>query len=475
MSEILSEKRADKAKLKDMVLKMLEAILDSFDDESAFSGVDPLALRERINALDFLPEEGKGFDSTLEMVKREVFPHMLRTWSPSYMPHLHSPALTESIATELAISIFNNSMDSWDQAPAATEIEVMVINRLNSLFTYDENAGGVFTSGGSQSNLFAILAARDRYCEKYLGSDVKKNGNPDCYKKLRLYTSELSHFSMEKSAHTLGLGYQSVVKLPTDERCKIDLKKTEEIIESDVKAGLIPFLLVATAGTTDFGSIDDVKALREITDKYHMFLHTDAAYGSGLIMSDKYGSRIEGINLSDSITVDFHKMFLLPISCSALLVKDASLLDCFELHADYLNREEDEEDGYINLVGRTMQTTRRSDALKVLIAFNTQGKNGYGAIIDKDVENASYVYKKLSEDPAFITGPRPELSSVVFALKAGDEANKKARRSLMNEGIVIGQTVYNARIMLKLTLLNPNITFESLDNLLEKIKKTLSS
>ncbi len=216
--------------------------------------------------------------------------------------------------------------------------------------------------------------------------------------------------------------------------------------------------------------MDDIKALRKLCDKYHMYLHTDAAYGSALILSKKYGSVLDGIEVSDSITVDFHKMFLLPISCSAVLVKDASYLACFELHADYLNREEDEEDGYINLVGRSMQTTRRADALKVLIAFNTRGRDGYEKLIDKAVENARYVYAKLSADPDFITGPAPELSSVVFALKAGDETNKKVRRALMAEGTIIGQTVYQGRVMLKLTLLNPEVCPETLDKLLQNIK-----
>ena len=422
--------------------------------------------------MGFLPEKGKGFEKVLEDVKRDILPHMLRTWSTKYMPHLHSPVLTESICSELIISCFNDSMDSWDQSPAATELEESMVRGLTELFGFpSDTSDGCFTSGGSQSNISAIVAARDWYCQKQFGWDVKMDGLPPKYTKLCVYTSEISHFSMDKASHILGMGYRAVRKIPVDSKCRIDVKAFERMLEEDVKAGLYPYCAVATFGTTDFGSIDDAKAMRELCDRYGIHLHADAAYGSGLIMSQQYKNRIEGISLCDSITVDFHKMFLLPISCSAILMKDGERLKCFELHADYLNREEDEEDGYINLVGKSMQTTRRFDALKVYMAFQTRGADGYGEIIDKAVGNASYFYGRISKDPEFIAPVEPELSSVVFALRGGDEVNKKVRRALLNEGTVIGQTVMDGRVMLKFTLLNPNLEPERIDSIIARIKE----
>jgi L-2,4-diaminobutyrate decarboxylase len=276
---------------------------------------------------------------------------------------------------------------------------------------------------------------------------------------------------MDKASHILGMGYRAVRKIPVDSRCRIDLRAFERMLEEDVAAGLFPYCTVATFGTTDFGSIDDAEGMRELCDRYGMHLHADAAYGSGLIMSQQYKDRIKSISLCDSITVDFHKMFLLPISCSAILMKDGERLKCFELHADYLNREEDEEDGYINLVGKSMQTTRRFDALKVFMAFQTRGIDGYGRIIDTAVGNASYFYQRIASDPAFIAPVEPELSSVVFALASGDEVNKKVRRALLSEGTVIGQTVMDERVMLKFTLLNPNLGHERIDSIVARIKE----
>ena len=472
---VLSSRSEDKDALKALITDTLDAILDSIEDDSAFSGIDPYRLRDAVAGLGFLPEEGMEWQDTMESIRKTILPNMLRTWSPSYMPHLHSPALLESIASELIIAVFNNSMDSWDQSPVATEIEESMIHGLCSLFGYGEDADGTFTSGGSQSNMSAAIAHRDRYIAERLGWDVKKEGLPPEARKLRMYTSEIAHFSFQKSAHVMGLGYDSVVLLPIDRNARIDIRKAEEIISKDAEEGYLPFLIIATAGTTDFGSIDDISSLRNIADRYGAYLHVDAAYGSGAIMSSRYKDRLGDIHKADSITIDFHKMFLLPISCSAILVKERKALDCFLIHADYLNREEDEEDGYINLVGKSMQTTRRFDALKVYISFRTRGRRGYERIIDTAIENAAYLYQRISSDDAFVAPVRPELSSVVFALRGGDELNKRIRRELLSRGTVIGQTVYQNHVMLKFTLLNPALTHEHLDTLIATIKETAAS
>ena len=268
----------------------------------------------------------------------------------------------------------------------------------------------------------------------------------------------------------MGLGYDAVVKLPVDGLERIDTAKAEQIISDDEANGLIPFMIVATIGTTDFGSIDCIGELRAIADRHGMFLHADAAYGSGAVLSS-YSHRLGDLSLADSITIDFHKMFLLPISASALLVKERCTLSAFELHADYLNREEDEEDGYINLVGKSMQTTRRFDALKVYVSFRMRGRDGYRQIMDTAIGNAEYFFSEISRDEDFIAPIAPELSSVVFALKGGDERNRKTRRTLLKEGIVIGQTVFRGMVALKFTLLNPALGHDHIDSLIRRIKE----
>ena len=463
----LNYEEKNKDAYRQMIAETVEAILASITDNKAYAGKSPQQLQELIERPTLLPAQGLGFSQVLEEVKRTILPNFLRTSSTDYLAHLHSPALLESICSELVIATFNQSMDSWDQGPIATEIELQVTSELCGLYGYDKDSDGVFTSGGSQSNLSGLTLARDWFCTTTLKHDVKKLGLPPSYAKLRLYTSEVSHFSMEKSAHLLGLGYDAVRKVPVDSLCRMDSQALEDLILLDKEAGLIPFCIVATLGTTDYGSIDPVEALSAISKKHNLWLHADAAYGSGVQLSEQYSHRLGPIHDCDSITVDFHKMFLLPISCGAFLVKEGKSLEAFSLHADYLNREEDEEDGYTNLVGKSMQTTRRFDALKVWMAFLTRGRDEYGSIIDTCIENATYLYKQLKSNPSFEVAIEPEISSVVFRLQNTDEVNKKVRRLLLHhKGVVIGQTVYAGKTFLKFTLLNPLLDHKKLDELL---------
>lgn len=476
----LTDSESDKKCYCQIMEKTKSAILDAFDNPKAYTGPEPNELKETIHMDSILPEKGMGFDRMFSLVKEKILPNMLRPSSTDYMPHLHSPALIESLSAEEIISAYNQSMDSWDQAPAATEIEVDVTKHLCELYGYDSNADGVFTSGGSQSNQTAIILARDWFCNEILRHDVKKLGLPDNYKRLRMYTSEISHFSMEKSAHILGLGYVSVVKVPVDEKKKMDFGAFKALVEKDVADGNIPFLAVATVGTTDFGSIDPISKMAEICAKYNMWLHADAAYGSGVVLSREYGDRVADLKLCDSITVDFHKMFLLNISASAVLIKNGKDFDALTIHADYLNREEDEEDGYTNLVDKSLQTTRRFDALKVWMSFLMRGKDGWDKIISTSMKNARYFYSVLKADESFSVVTEPEISSVVFRVvnsnfsdEQNDEMNKKIRRILLHkQGIVVGQTVSDGRVCLKFTLLNPLVTNEKLDSLVQLIKDT---
>ena len=203
---LLTNDKSSQATFRDMVLRTVDAILDSIGDTKAYAGLSPFDLKHAIHQEYILPESGIGFDNVLADLQRQILPNFLRTSSTDYMAHLHSPALIESIAAELIIASFNQSMDSWDQAPVATEVEVEVIRALCDLYGFDANADGVFTSGGSQSNISALFYARDWYCNTKLGHDIKKLGLPDSYRKFKIYTSEISHFSSDTSTVFCDLG-----------------------------------------------------------------------------------------------------------------------------------------------------------------------------------------------------------------------------------------------------------------------------
>ena len=468
----LTEREEDKKEyLREMELA-LGAIVDAYRDGRAYVGMEPQKLAEFMAEDTILPNTGLGFDAALAKMKDKIIPYLVHPSSAAYTPHLHSPALMETLAADAVISAFNQSMDTWDQSPAATQTECEVIRTLCSLYGFDEKADGVFTSGGTDSNFEALLISRDLFCDKF-GWNIRMNGLPDEFRKLRVYTSQISYFSVRKSMHLMGLGYNSVVLVPVDENFRMDAKALEKFVEDDIACGNIPFCAIATCGTTDFGTIDPIEEIHAICQKYGMRLHCDAAYGSALILSDNYRSRIAGISLADSLTVDFHKMFMLPISCSSMLLKNGDDFKYIAFHSNYLNREEDEEEGFTNLVGKSLQTTRRFDALKVWMSFQSRGRDGWAKLIDEVMKNSEYLYEKLDGMDGFETLVRSEISSVVFRVDGSNELNRSIRLGLLEKhGTVIGQTSAMGKTWLKCTILNPNITKEKIDWLLSEIIKT---
>lgn len=465
----LNNERKSKRIFKNYIKKVAKVLTSSYKNKKCYSGSYPNNVKEDIKSINFINEDGVGFDKALSFIEEKFMPHAVFTSSPFYMPHLHSPVLIESFASEMIISALNQSMDSWDQGPSATETECAVIKQLCSLYNL-KDGDGAFTSGGSQSNLTALFLARDNKL-KSLGFDAINNPLGDYSKKLVCYTSEISHFSFDKAAHLLGIGYSNVRKIKTDEKFRIDINDLKNKIEDDIKKGLIPFCTVATAGSTDYGSIDPIIQISDLCKKYNIYFHIDAAYGGALILSDKYKNRIDGVNLADSITVDFHKMFLLPISCSAILVKSSDYLAPLSFRADYLNREEDELNGYTNLVSKGIQCTRRFDALKVMFSFLVRGTKEYGEIVTTCIDNAKYFYNQLkNRSETFEVLNNPEISAILFrSLKT--ESSKIRNYFMHNKGIFLGESKYKGIDYLKVTLLNPNCTKETIDYIISEIEK----
>ena len=185
MKTFLTHNSEDKQSYLNMVSQVSSAVVNAITDDKAYSGPTPQQLKELIHKNELLPENGLGFENVLKETEEKILPNLLKTFSTDYMPHLHGPALLETLAAEMIISVYNQSMDSWDQSPVATEIEVEVINHLCRLYGYPKDADGVFTSGGSQSNQTAIILARDVFCNKVLNYDIKKYGVNEQCRKLR--------------------------------------------------------------------------------------------------------------------------------------------------------------------------------------------------------------------------------------------------------------------------------------------------
>ncbi|XPP90350.1 pyridoxal phosphate-dependent class III aminotransferase [Photobacterium leiognathi subsp. mandapamensis] len=439
-----------------------------------YSGLDPQVLKTLINGID-LNQTQSSLDAVIEQTGDLIAKHSIMVQHPHCIAHLHTPPLVPAIAAEAFIAALNQSMDSWDQASAATFVEQKIVDWLCEVYQLGHQADGVFTSGGTQSNLMGLLLARDWAADTISGHNIQQQGLPSYAEKMRILCSKKSHFTVQKSASLMGLGEQSVVCVDTNPDGTIQLASLISTIESLKADDLIPFALVGTAGTTDHGAIDDLTGLADISARYNLWFHVDGAYGGALILS-RHQTRLHGIEKADSLSVDFHKLFFQPISCGAVLVKDKSHFKYLLHHADYLNRE---DDLLPNLVDKSIATTKRFDALKVLMTMQSVGADTLGEMYDHLLSQTQYVADLVNQQPQFELLADPALSTVLFRY-VGDNANITASKlnylnkqlridALVKGEAVLGETLVDGKVALKFTILNPCLTINDFKTLLNKI------
>ncbi|WP_128895901.1 pyridoxal phosphate-dependent decarboxylase family protein [Longirhabdus pacifica] len=464
--------------------QVMESYLSS--QTKPYVGMQPSELNKMLDDIMHMPQHGLDIAEVIEQTGKKVLQHSIGVTHPKCVAHLHTPPLTAAIMAEMFINVMNASMDSWDQSAIATQIEQQMITWLCQQYGLPSDGDGVFTSGGTQSNFMGLLLARDKAIHTLWNWNVKKKGMPPEAQQLKILCSDQAHFTVAQSAALLGLGEQAVVNIRTDAMSRMDEQHLEQTIVALQKEGNKPFVIVATAGTTDFGSIDPLTSISEIAKKYDMWLHVDAAYGGAVAFSPIHTSLLQGIEKADSITIDFHKWFYQSISCGAFIVRDSSSFDFLHRNADYLNDSEDEENGIPNLVGKSIQTTRRFDALKLLMSFQHMGLAQFANMIEHVMALAQQTADYMEHDDAFKLMQRPTLSTVVFRYTADhkesdpygseyterqNQLHQHIRWKLIQDGeAIVAKTKVNGQVCLKFTLLNPRTTLEDITSILEDIK-----
>ncbi|WP_371478443.1 aspartate aminotransferase family protein [Kitasatospora sp. NBC_00315] len=385
---------------------------------------------------------------------------------PACAAHLHCPPLAVAVAADLAVSALNPSQDSWDQAPAATALETALIAELAELVGFDPlRAAGVLTSGGTESNLMGLMLARDQI----LDGIVELDGLP-AGARPRIFASQAAHFSVQRAAALLGLGERAVVSVPVDRELRMDPDALARAMAETIWEGATPLAVVATAGTTDTGAVDPLHRAADLAARYGAWLHVDAAYGGGALLSERLAPLLDGIARADSVSLDWHKLGWQPAAAGVFLARRAESYVSLLRRAVYLNPADDEEAGYPSLLGLSLRTTRRADAFKLAVTLRTLGRSGLGRLVDRCHDLALATAEAVRAEPALELHCEPILTTVVFrhlppgtGPAAADGLNGRLRRSLLSEGrAVVGRTELPGsgpgRVRLKLTLLNPYAT-----------------
>ncbi|MER7686305.1 aminotransferase class I/II-fold pyridoxal phosphate-dependent enzyme [Streptomyces sp. NPDC097610] len=394
-------------------------------------GPESVARRVRDALGDVLPEQGT--EDALRVVVRALAEGAADPADPLCAAHLHCPPLAVATAADLAASALNPSMDSWDQAPAASELEALVTRALAQEIGARD---ALVTTGGTESNQLALLLAREAHAG------------------VRLIHGANAHHSLPRSAWLLGLPDPVVVPAPAG---TMDLAALDEAL-TELQGLRGSLLVAATAGTTDAGLIDPLPDIADLCEAHGTRLHIDAAYGGGLLFSDHHRGKLDGLDRAHTVTLDLHKLGWQPVAAGLLVVKDPHDLDALSHRADYLNADDDTEAGLPDLLGRSLRTTRRPDILKVAVTLKTLGRAGLGALVDQVCARAAELADLVEAHPGFELYDPPTLSTVLFRpAEASDEAVAAVRRTLLHEGrAVLGRALLDDRLWLKATLLNPH-------------------
>lgn len=431
-----------------------------------------------------LPEVGLGEREALERVADVLARHGLDLTHPAAVAHLQPPTLALATAADTLASVVNASVDTFDSGPSAVAIERWVVQVLVKLAGLGPSADGVMTPGGSMSNLLGLLLARDAAASSR-GIDVRRAGIAGIPNAVVL-CSEMAHFSVNRSCAALGLGEDAVIRIASDRCRRMDANALLHTLES-MDGHQVPVAIVATAGTTDFGSVDPLHEVAAIARARGIWLHVDAAYGFGALFSHRLAPRLEGVEQADSITLDLHKLGWQPAAASVLLVSDSDAFGAIDRHVEYLNPQDEADAGYTGLLGRSLQTTRRADALKVAATFLGLGRVGLGRLVDACHELARHAQALILDSPELELVSAAELTTVVFRYRPpAQEAsrfdaadlnglNVAIRRRLLEAGeAVVGRTKIDGpdgscRVCLKFTFLNPRTRHGDVDALVDAV------
>jgi L-2,4-diaminobutyrate decarboxylase len=435
-----------------------------------FSGASRSELRALVDAVD-LDGPPSGTREALREAGDLYAKHAIWFHEPTYTAHLNCPVALPAVGAETMLAAINTSVDTYDQSTVATFMERRLVEwtagRIG--FTVGEEgdaavADGIFTSGGTQSNFQALFLAREK--SRRAGTRLES---------MRILATAVSHFSIAKSALLLGLPDDAVVTVGTDADGRMSPDALAQTLVDIERTGDTVIAVVATAGTTDRGCIDPLDPIADLCDAVGTWLHVDAAYGCGLLVSPRRRHLLDGIERARSVTVDFHKSFFQPVSSSALVVRERADLAPVAWHADYLNPEENAEP---NQVDKSLQTTRRFDALKLWVTLRALGADGVGAMVDAVCDLAAAVHQDLATDHDFRVVGTTQLSTVLFRYQPegldaarADALVPQVRRVLFDSGrALVAKTVIDGRPCLKLTLLNPDATLADIRGVLELVR-----
>ncbi len=427
--------------------------------------------REIRSGLDSkLPIKGIDFDSLLKIFRDTIVPFSRQNAHPRMFGYVQSPGTPIAAFADLLASTLNANLTLWRSAPAPVELERLTIDWIRQILGFPVEAGGLFVSGGSMANLAALAAARQTK-EHSLG-------------RLRMYASSATHFSITKAAALLGIGRENVQHVAVDEHFKM---RMDDLVAKDTEAGYVPFCVVANAGTVDTGAVDPLREIREVANRFELWMHVDGSYGAFAVLAESARKLFAGMEQADSIALDPHKWLYLPVDVGCVIYRDPEIARATFAHeAEYTRMFGEEADEAFVCWDYGPELSRRFRALKVWMLLKGVGLDRLSAAIESNLACARHLESMVKASDDFEMVAPVELSILCFrhvpaqlrnqSPEAIDAFNERLLVALQRDGSsYLSNATLGGRFALRGCVLNYRTTLRDMEILLDDLRRVAKS
>jgi len=449
------------------VIQLMTNYLGDLRDHRVYGRISSREIRGRLDST--LPTHGTDFDGLLKVFRETIIPFSRQNAHPRMFGYVQSPGTALAAFADLLASTLNANLTVWRSAPAPVELERLTIDWVRQILGFNAEAGGLFVSGGSMANLAAIATARQA-----------KNRSSA---RLRMYASSETHFSIAKAAALLGIGRENVRHVPVDKHFKIRTDDLVAKINADVEAGYVPFCVVANAGTVNTGAVDPLAEIREVANRFQLWMHVDGSYGAFAVLARSARGLFAGLEQADSIALDPHKWLYLPVDVGCVIYRAPETAQATFAHdAEYTRIIGEEADEAFAFWDYGPELSRRFRALKVWMLLKGVGLHSLGEAIESNLACTRYLESLVRASNDFEMVAPVELSIFCFrhvpshlrseSPQAIDEFNERLLIALQRDGSsYLSNTTLGGRFALRGCVLNYRTTLRDMEILLDDLRR----
>lgn len=413
-----------------------------------------------------ISEEGIGVEAAIDMIRANIDTPGLNPASGGHLGYIPGGGIYYSALADYMVDVSNRYAGVFYASPGAVRMENMLIRWLCDLVGYPAEASGNLTTSGSLANMIAIVAARD-------GRDIKSTNIPRSV----IYLSEQTHHSIDKAIRVAGLGECIVRYIRLDDKFRMIPAELAESMDSDKAAGLNPFLVVASAGTTDVGAIDPLTEIGEIARSKDLWYHVDAAYGGSFILTEEGKAKLKGLEAADSLIIDPHKGLFLPYGLGVVLVKNVrDLQRSYGFDAHYMQDAFAAPDE-LSPAELSPELTKHFRGLRLWLPLKLHGLAPFRACLEEKLLLARYFHREVQK-LGFESDLEPELSVVTYRYVTSgpeqDEFNRQLLTEVINDGrVFISSTMLNGKFTLRFACLSFRTHLATVDTLLAVLREAV--